>query len=85
MSNTYPESVQSLLRRLRDDPATLAAELQAIQDAIPDVVNLIEADLEIDRIHGLQQDQMSADQRRDLLGAQNWKRSDALDALTRKP
>jgi hypothetical protein len=28
---------------------------------------------------------MSADQRRDLLDAQNWKRTDALVALTRQP
>ncbi len=84
MSHGYPESTHSRLVRLRDYPAGDADEVRAIQDAIPDVLNLIEADLEIDRIHALRADQMSADQRRDLLDAQNWKRTDALDALTRK-
>jgi hypothetical protein len=85
MSHPYPESAHSLLLRLRDSPAAVAAELRAIQEAIPDVLNLIEADLELDRVRGLGQDEMSADQRRDLLDAQNWKRTDALVALTRKP
>jgi hypothetical protein len=84
MSHPYPESAHTLLRRLRDDPAAVVAERQAIQDAIPQVLSLIEADLEIDRIHALGRDQISADQRRDLLGAQNWKRSDALKALSRQ-
>jgi hypothetical protein len=78
-------SAHSLLLRERDNPAAVAAELPAIQEAITDVLNLIEADLELDRVRGLGQDEMSADQRRDLLDAQNWKRTDALVALTRKP
>jgi hypothetical protein len=49
------------------------------------VLNLIEADLELDRVRGLGHDEMSADQRRDLLDTQDWKRTDALVALTRKP
>jgi hypothetical protein len=85
MSQAYPESAYSVLSRLRDNPGAVAAELRAIQEAIPDVLNLIEADLELDRVRGLGQDEMSADQRRDLLDAQNWKRTDALVALTRKP
>jgi hypothetical protein len=85
MSQAYPESAYSVLSRLRDSPGAVAAELRAIQDAIPDVLNLIEADLELDRVRGLGHDEMSADQRRDLLDAQNWKRTDALVALTRKP
>jgi len=85
MRHPYPESAHSLLMRLRDSPAAIAAEVRAIQEAIPDVLNLIEADLELDRVRGLGQDEMSADQRRDLLDAQNWKRTDALVALTRKP
>jgi hypothetical protein len=84
MSHAYPESAHALLVRLRDCPADVAAELRAIQDAIPDVLTLIEADLEIDRIQGLQPDQISADQRRDLLDGQNWKRSDALNSLNVK-
>jgi hypothetical protein len=82
MNHAYPESAHALLMRLRDDPAGVAAELRALQDAIPDVLTLIEADLEIDRIRGLQPDQTSAEQRRDLLDGQNWKRSDALNSLT---
>jgi hypothetical protein len=85
MSHPYPESAGSLLLRLRDRPAAVAAELRAIQEAIPDVLNLIEADLELNRVRGLGQDEMSADQRRDLLDAQNWKRTDALVALTKTP
>jgi hypothetical protein len=85
MSHPYPESAHALLLRLRDSPAAVAAELRAIQEAIPDVLNLIDADLELDRVRGLGQDEMSADQRRDLVDAQNWKRTDALVALTRKP
>jgi hypothetical protein len=85
MSQAYPESAYSVLVRLRDNPGAVAAELRAIQEAIPDVLNLIEADLELDRVRGLGHDEMSADQRRDLLDAQNWKRTDALVALTRKP
>jgi hypothetical protein len=85
MSQAYPESAYSVLSRLRDNPGAVAAELRAIQEAIPDILNLIEADLELDRVRGLGQDEMSADQRRDLLDAQNWKRTDALVALTRKP
>ncbi len=85
MSHPYPESAHALLLRLRDNPAAVAAELRAIQDVIPDLLNLIEADLELDRVRGIGQDEMSADQRRDLLDAQNWKRTDALVALTRKP
>jgi hypothetical protein len=84
MSRPYPESAYSRLVRLRDSPAADAAELREIQDAIRDVLSLIETDLEIDRIRGLGPDEMSADQRRELLDAQNWKRSDALNALTRK-
>ena len=41
--------------------------------------------IHLDRVRGLGQDEMSADQRRGLLDAQNWKRTDALVALTRKP
>jgi hypothetical protein len=85
MSHAYPESAYSVLLRLRDNPGEVAAELRAIQEAIPDVLNLIEADLELDRVRGLGHDEMSADQRRDLLDAQNWKRTDALVALTRQP
>jgi hypothetical protein len=85
MSQAYPESAYSVLSRLRDNPGAVAAELRTIQEAIPDVLNLIEADLELDRVRGLGQDEMSADQRRDLLDAQNWKRTDALVALTRLP
>jgi hypothetical protein len=84
MNGAYPESAHALLMRLRDDPTGAAAELRALRDAIPDVLTLIEADLEIDRIRGLQPDQVSADQRRDLLDGQNWKRSDALNALSMK-
>jgi hypothetical protein len=85
MSQAYPESAYSVLSRLRDNPGAVAAELRTIQEAIPDVLNLIEADLELDRVRGLGHDEMSADQRRDLLDAQNWKRTDALVALTRQP
>ncbi len=85
MSPPYPQSAYALLLRLRDDPAAVATEVRAIQNAITDVLNLIAADLELDRVRGLGQDEMSADQRRDLIDAQNWKRSDALATLTRKP
>jgi hypothetical protein len=84
MNHAYPESTHALLMRLRDDPAAAGAELRALQDAIPDVLTLIETDLEIDRIRGLQPDQVTADQRRDLLDGQNWKRTDALNALSMK-
>jgi hypothetical protein len=84
MSRPYPESAYAQLVRLRDSPAADDAELREIQVAIRDVLSLIETDLEIDRIRGLGPDEMSADQRRELLDAQNWKRSDALNALTRK-
>ena len=85
MSPPYSQSAYALLLRLRDDPAAVATEVRAIQNAITDVLNLIAADLELDRVRGLGQDEMSADQRRDLIDAQNWKRSDALATLTRKP
>lgn len=41
----------------RDNPAAVAAELRGIQGAIPDVLNLIEADQELDRDRGLGQDE----------------------------
>lgn len=44
MSHAYPESAHTLLLRLRDNPAAVAAELRAIEEPIPDVLNLIEAD-----------------------------------------
>jgi hypothetical protein len=74
-----------LLLRLRDNPAAVAAEFRAIQAAIPDVLNLVDADLELDRVRGLGHDEVSADQRGDLFDAQNRKRTDALVALTMKP
>jgi hypothetical protein len=84
MSRPYSESAYSRLVRFRDSLAADAVEFPEIKDVIRDVLSLIEADLEIDRIRGLGPDDMSADQRRELLDAQNWKRSDALNALTRK-
>lgn len=42
MSHPYPESAHSLLLRLRDSRAAVGAELRAIQEAIPGVLNLIE-------------------------------------------